>query len=691
MEKSLSGERRKQEEFVQCKTEDEENKENNKELQLAGIEECIREASEELERGLYEVVGKRGEKAGTRIEEEEKIEDDYELVSIEMEGRTAEALLDTSEQFERRFSEGQDVPEEVVQSKAENQEQAEQNNLLQLTDIQVYMEEALLHTSERLEGRYSEEADMKDEARNKTENLQEKEHACELEEVKVEECIEEARFDTSDRPERRLHGEGWKENEVARIKTEGEEENPRDCKPDLAALEECVEEARLGTSEHSDRHLSEGTQKQEVVVRDEPQEGDEKGHETEWIILEECVEEGRFDATKGLERRHSGEREKEVEVLQCKIDAEREKVYGYKLQPAKIDEGIGGAKLYTLEKVKLWLSDDVRNQERVLGSEIQEGEKEESDSELEMSAVKRSFVEVSLDTSEDSEMELVEETEKNDVISNKIEETLTFITVNIENEMDVKMPYKLRSCVGDRIRKLVESCVTELNQKVRALEDELAEQNRVNCTLKDEIRRLYTELTKAAKKSNSLKEQITVFQEKANAEALKQKVYQNYAMDLAGKCYDVSFSAQKSMMERTRKCLDYKSMKIKYEILKSKYEAIGKSGTECDKTDLLDTDEETDELADEAMEQEMASVLQCQRELRENFKKVFEAPPMVQHFEVGRVRNAEALNKCRMEVLEDIQKSPLSRLKAMEAMLTKEKREHVSTVCHSCAELESVA
>jgi hypothetical protein len=69
---------------------------------------------------------------------------------------------------ERWLSEGEGINAEVVHSNAENEEQEEQNNLLQLTDIKVYMEEALLDTPERLDRRYSEEADIKDDARNKT-------------------------------------------------------------------------------------------------------------------------------------------------------------------------------------------------------------------------------------------------------------------------------------------------------------------------------------------------------------------------------------------------------------------------------------------------------------------------------------------------------------------------------------------
>jgi hypothetical protein len=148
---------------------------------------------------------------------------------------------------------------------------------------------------------------------------------------------------------------------------------------------------------------------------------------------------------------------------------------------------------------------------------------------------------------------------------------------------------------------------------------------------------------------------------------------------LAAQSYDVSVGAEKGIM-------DYGNLKNKYERLKSKYKARAKYGGECEKTDLLDTetDQEMDELGHETMERERASALQCQRELNENFKNVFETPPMVQHFEVEKVKNAEELNKCRMEVLEDIQKSPLSRLKAMEARLTRKKREHGSTVCHFC-------
>jgi hypothetical protein len=669
MEKILPGEGGIQEELVQRKTEDEENKENIHELQLAGIEGCVREVSEHLEREMSEVAGKGVETAGTRIEGEEKIEDDYELVSIEMEECTEESVLDTSKQFERRLSEGEGIEEDVVQSNTENEEQEEENNVLQLTDIQIYMEEALLDTSERLERRCSEEADIRHDAEDSEEN----EHTCELEPAKVEECTEEARFDTSGGPYRRLCEEGGKEKEMAHCKTEGEEENLRDCKPDVAKLEECIEEAS-STSEHSNRRLCEEAEKQEDVVKDEPQEGDEKEHyyETERTIVEECVEEGRFGTTEEMERRHSEERGKEEDVLQCKIEAEEETEIGYKSQPTKIDEGTEEAKLNTSEKFGSRLSDEAGNEQEVLGSKTQEGEKEQPDSELEMSAGKGCVIAVSLDTSEESETQLPVEIKKRDMIQNEIQETLRLITINVENKMDVTMPCTLRKSVGDCITKLVESSVTELNQKVLALEDKLTEQNRVNCRLKEEIRRLYRELTKTAEKSNSLKEQIKAFQEKANTEALKQKVYQTYALDLAGKCYDVSVSAEKGIMKCRRK----------YDILKSKYNARAKHEGECEKSDLLDTD--MDELADEAMEREMALVLQCQRELKENFKTVFETPPMVQHFDVEKVKNTEALNKCRVEVLEDIQKSPLSQLKAMEAILTKEKREHVSTLCHFC-------
>jgi hypothetical protein len=213
----------------------------------------------------------------------------------------------------------------------------------------------------------------------------------------------------------------------------------------------------------------------------------------------------------------------------------------YELLSIEMERCSAEAVLDTSEKFELCLSDEVRNQGGVLGSKTQEGEKEESDSELKMSAVNPSLIEVSLDISEDSEMQLCEETEKNDVIQNEKGKTV-------------------------------------------------------------------------------------------------------------------------------------------YEMMKWNYEVLAMYRRKNQAADLLSTDKEVDELADEGMEQEMALGFQCQRELKAGFKNIFEAPPMVKHFEVGKVRNAEALNKCLMEVLEDIKKSPFSRLKAMEEILTKKKREHVSTV-----------
>jgi hypothetical protein len=284
----------------------------------------------------------------------------------------------------------------------------------------------------------------------------------------VEECFEEARFDISVGPDRRLYREGGKEKEVARSKTEVEEENPRDCKPDLAKLEECIEVARLGTSELSNRRLYEEAEKQKDAVQDEIQEGEGKEHyyETERKKLEESVKEVRFGTTVEMERRHSEERGKEEEMLQCKIEAEEETELDYKSQPAKTDEGTEEAKLDSSEKFWSRLSDEAGSQQGVLGSKVQEGEKKQPDSELEMSAVKGCFIEASLDTSKDLEMQLPEEIEKKDIIQNEIQEALALNTINTENKMDVKMPYTLRKSVGDCITKLAESSVTEFNQKV---------------------------------------------------------------------------------------------------------------------------------------------------------------------------------------------------------------------------------
>jgi hypothetical protein len=662
VEKSLSGERRKEEELVKSKAMDEGNQEKNYELQLACIEECIEESSEQVERGLFEEAGREEEAAGSKIEVEEKIEHEYELVSMEIEGDIEEAVLDTSEKFERRLSERKGMQEEVVQNKVENEEQKEQNNKLQSADIQMYMEEAILDTSE-LERRHSEETGRKEDAPNKIEDAEENEHDYESEPAKME-----AMFDTSEGLDRRLCGDGGKQKEMVLSKTEHEEEKPRDYKPDPAKMEECNEEARLGTSEPSDRLLSEEAEKQKVVVQSKPQDGEGKGHdsEIERAKVEECV-----DRREETERMHSGENGKQEGELQGKMEAGEETEHGYKSQPVKIDDDTEEARLDTLEQFEGRFSDEARKPEEALGSKIGEGEQNESDSELKTS-------EASLDTSKDSVIEFPEE----DVIHNKIDETLKLITINIENITSIRKSHELRKSIGDCVRKIVDSSVMELNQKVHRLESELTEQNIVTCRLKGEIRRLYTELTKTAKKSNSLKEKIKLFQEKANTETLKQRAYQNYALDLAGKCYDVSVSAENAMMERRRKCLDYKNLKRKYEILKSKYKAVAKYGGECEETNHVDadTDQEEDKLADEAMEQEMASILECQRELKESFKKVFETPPLVQHFEVERVRNAEALNRCRKEVLEAIQKDPQTRLKAMEAMLKKRKKEHVSTV-----------
>ncbi|PNF25215.1 hypothetical protein B7P43_G13888, partial [Cryptotermes secundus] len=627
--------------------------------------EAAKEPGTELSERVRLAEGAEDSKRG----DEEK-GNDYELEAEEcnQEGRTAEEIGKQEEAAQSEAgNEGEGIEDVVVSSNAENEDQEVRHVFPQPTDIQVHMEEALLDTSERLERRYSEEADIRDDSRNKTEDSEENEHTCEL-----DECIEEVRFDTSVRPDGRICGKGRQEKEMVKNKKEGGEENSRDCKPDLENLEEC-------TSDHSSRHLCEEAEKQKDVAEDEPQEGDEKGeYETVRTKMEECTEESRFGTSEDAERRNSAERVKGAEVLQLKTEAEEETELGYKSQPAKIDEGTKEVNLDTSEKSGSRLSDETGMEQEALGSKIQEGEMKQPGSELEMSAVKGSFIAVNLDTSKDSGMQLPEETEKRDVTQNAIQETLTLITINIKNKMDVKMPYALRKSVGDCITKLVDASVTELKQTIRALEVKLTEQNHVNYRLKDEIRRLYTELTKTTKKNSSLVEQVKAFQERANSEALMQKVYQNYALDLAEKCYDVSVSAEKGLVERRRKCLAYRNLRNKYELLKSKYKPTVKHGGKCEKTNLLDpeSEQEMDELADEAMGQEMALVSQCQKELKDNFKIVFQTPPMVQQFKVEKVKNAEALNRCRMEVLEDIKKSPLSRLKAMEAILTKKKREH---------------
>lgn len=256
---------------------------------------------------------------------------------------------------------------------------------------------------------------------------------------------------------------------------------------------------------------------------------------------------------------------------------------------------------------------------------------------------------------------------------------MELITVDIEEEINMRLSHKLRRNVDERIRKLVESSVTEINQNVKALEGQVTEQNRVRFSLQDEIQRLQTELLKTVRRNSALKQELSDIYGAMNIQIIKHQHFEKCTQELIQRYRQ----ATANMDEGTANCgAMYVDLESKYKQFKAKY-SDGKEQTgQVDEG--TSKEKEDSQMTVEGMEEERASFVQRKKHLVDSVMRALGSSPVEECLEVEKVGNTEALEECRRNLVERVQNSPDTGLQLMEGILSKEKQQHVSSVCHSC-------
>jgi hypothetical protein len=254
------------------------------------------------------------------------------------------------------------------------------------------------------------------------------------------------------------------------------------------------------------------------------------------------------------------------------------------------------------------------------------------------------------------------------------EETLELITADIEEEIGMRLSHRLRRLVDERITKLVESSVTEIDQKVKALEGEATEQIHVICSLQNETQRLQAELVKAVKKNSALKLVISETYGILNFQIIRHQHFEKFTHELIEKYREAT-----TKMDEDFKYADLES---KYKQFKAKY-SDGKEQT--GQVDMGTIKKKEDgQRTFEDMEEELVSFAQIKRHLMDSVMRALGTSPVEEYLKVEKVGRTEELEECRKNLVERVQNNPNIGLKLLEAILGDEEEKHVSNACHSC-------
>jgi hypothetical protein len=447
---------------------------------------------------------------------------------------------------------------------------------------------------------------------------------------------------------------------------EGAEEKGNDYESEELEVEGCNQEGRL----------AEEVDKEEETVQSEAGNEEQTEHDyiSEPVKSKVCIGGAKLESSEETEKDLSGERGIQEELVKSMAMEEDNKEKSYELQLAGIRECTQEAP----EQAERGLCEAAGQEEEAVGGKTEVEEKKERDSELEVSEVDKGFVGAALHSSKDSEGQLSEVKQKN-MVDSEIEETLELITVDIEEEINMRLSHKLRRNVDERIRKLVESSVTEINQNVKALEGQVTEQNRVRFSLQDEIQRLQTELLKTVRRNSALKQELSDIYGAMNIQIIKHQHFEKCTQELIQRYRQ----ATANMDEGTANCgAMYVDLESKYKQFKAKY-SDGKEQTgQVDEG--TSKEKEDSQMTVEGMEEERASFVQRKKHLVDSVMRALGSSPVEECLEVEKVGNTEALEECRRNLVERVQNSPDTGLQLMEGILSKEKQQHVSSVCHSC-------
>jgi hypothetical protein len=436
----------------------------------------------------------------------------------------------------------------------------------------------------------------------------------------------------------------------------GDEEKGNEYQLEALEVEGCDQEGRL----------AEEAEEQETGEDVEQTEHDDI---TEPAKAIEYIGEATLESSEEMEKSLSGERRKQEKLAKSKTMEEDNKEKNKELQLAGTERCTEEAS----EQAESGLCEVAGKEEEVVGSKIQVEEKKEPDSELEVPELEKGFAGATPQPSKDSEGQVSEQAKQKNVTQSKVEETLELITVHIEEETDMRLSDKLRRNIDEHIRKLVESSVTEINQKVHALESEAREHNRVKRSLKDELERLQTELLSTVNRNRWLKQEINDLRKSMNAQMIKQRDFEKSNQELIAKCRQATADVEEAMAHRVIASLDLES---KQEEFKAKYSA-GKEQTR--QADVGTSKEKDGQMSVEGAEENLASFVQLKWHLEDSIVRAVGILPM----EVKKDEKDEAPDECCRALLERLQDSPDVALKAMEAVLREQKEKHVSIVCHS--------
>ncbi|XP_023715852.1 uncharacterized protein LOC111868952 isoform X2 [Cryptotermes secundus] len=435
--------------------------------------------------------------------------------------------------------------------------------------------------------------------------------------------------------------------EGAEVSKRGDEEKGNDY--ELEA-EECKQE----------RRIAEEVGKQEEAAQSEA--GNEEQAEHDYILepgkWKACTGEVKLESSEEVEKGLSGERGIQEELVKSKAMEEDNKEKSYELQLAGIRECPQEAS----KPAARGLCEVAGKEGEMVGSEIKAGEEKEHVSILEVSDVEKGFAGVARLSSKESAGQLSEQAKQ----KNMIEETMALITADIEEEIDMTLTNRLRRIVDERITKLVESSVTESNQKVKALEGEGTEHSRIICNLLIETQRLQIDLIKAIKRNSELKVGLSKVFGVLNMQLVKYHYFEKGSDELIQK-----------YREATRKMnegLKYADLEKKYKQFKAKY-SYGKERTgHADMGTIKKKD--YSQMTFEDMAEELASIAKRKKHIMDSVVRALGTSPVEEYLKVEKVGRTEELEECRKNLVERVQNNPDTGLKLMEAILEEEDEKH---------------